>query len=116
LSSGLDYPPAFAAPPEEIIDLARVLTDIGGRVYTSHIRDEGDLVVEALQEALRTGAAAQVRTVISHHKCAGVKNHGRSAETLGLINQVQANGLDVALDVYPYTASATSLIARFVTD
>lgn len=115
-STGLDYPPASKAPEEEIIALARVLAEVGGRIYTSHIRDEGDQVIEALEEAIHTGGTARVRTVVSHHKCSGPKNYGRSVETLSLLNKARASGTDIALDVYPYTASSTSLLPKYVAD
>lgn len=114
LSSGLDYPPAHKASPDEVIELARVLADVGDRIYTSHIRNEGDYVLEALDEAIQTGAQARVRTIVSHHKCSGPKNHGRSKETLAKIDAAVADGVDIAFDVYPYIASSTSLLPKFI--
>jgi N-acyl-D-aspartate/D-glutamate deacylase len=70
-------------------------------------------VVEAVREALDTGRRAGVSTVISHHKCVGRRNYGRTIETLDLIRRGAETG-DVAIDVYPYTASATSLLPDFV--
>jgi len=116
LSTGLDYPPARPAPADEVTALARVLAEEGQAVYTSHIRNEGDQVLEALEEAVGTGSSARVRTIISHHKCAGPKNYGRSVETLALIEKARAAGVDIAFDVYPYTASSTSLMAHFARD
>lgn len=116
LSSGLDYPPAHQATPGEVIDLARVLADVGDRIYTSHIRNESDHVLEALDEAIQTGAQARVRTIISHHKCSGPKNYGRSVETLAKIDAAVADGADIAFDVYPYIASSTSLLPKFIRD
>ena len=70
-STGLDYPPAAAAPTSEVIELASVLPEFGSRVYATHMRDEGDHVLEAVNETLEIGKDAGVPVVISHHKCAG---------------------------------------------
>lgn len=113
LSSGLDYPPALEAPTTEMVALARVLRDYPSTVYTTHMRSESDGVVDAVKETLHTGREADVPVVISHHKCAGPSNYGRSVETLELISAAQRTGR-VALDVYPYTASSTSLLPRFI--
>ena len=70
-STGLGYPPAKEAPEEEIVALASVLREFDHSVYATHMRNEGDHVLEAVEETVRTGRAAGVQTVISHHKCAG---------------------------------------------
>lgn len=114
LSTGLAYPPAEAAPADEVIALVKVVGESGDRLYTSHMRDEGDLVAEAVAETLATGRAGGVRTVISHFKCCGVENYGRSAEVLGLVDAARDEGQAVGFDVYPYTASSTSLLPGFV--
>ena len=113
LSTGLGYPPAREAPPEEITALACVLREFGRAVYATHMRDEGDHVLEAVEETIATGRAAGVQTVISHHKCAGPKNYGRSTETLAAIAAARAEQ-PLGLDVYPYTASSTSLLPDFI--
>ena len=112
-STGLTYPPAINAPAAEIVALAGVLREFDGAVYATHMRDEGDGVMEAIEETLSTGREAGVPVVISHHKCAGRRNHGRSRETLALIEAARA-AQDVGLDVYPYTASSTALLPEFV--
>lgn len=114
LSSGLDYPPALAASAEEMAGLAAVVGRHAGAVYTSHIRDEGDAVLEAVSEAIETGDRAGASLVISHHKCAGKRNFGRSVETLGRIEAARRRGQKVSLDLYPYVASSTALLWRFV--
>jgi N-acyl-D-amino-acid deacylase len=114
LSTGLAYPPAKAAPAAEVVALATVLAEEGDRIYTSHMRDEGDLVAQAVTETLDTAAASGVRAVISHFKCCGVENYGRAAEVLGLVDSARAAGRAVGFDVYPYTASSTSLLPDFV--
>lgn len=113
LSSGLDYPPATHAPTEELVQLAGVLKDYPASIYTTHMRDESDGVADSVKETLRTGCEAGVPVVISHHKCAGPQNYGRSTETLELIESAREIH-PVALDVYPYTASSTSLLPRFI--
>ena len=110
LSSGLQYDAAFAATPEEVIGLAELLVPAGG-IYATHMRDEGDRVVEALDEALKTGRQAGVRTQISHHKVAGRQNFGRSKNTLEMIERASTRQ-PVAMDVYPYVAGSTVLNAR----
>lgn len=107
LSTGLFYEPARAAPTEEIIELAKSLREVGG-MHTTHMRDEGDDVAKSLQEAFEIGAAADVSVVISHHKCAGTNNHGRSQETLALIEQARCHQ-PIGLDAYPYIAGSTVL-------
>ena len=113
LSTGLDYPPAKSAPTEELVALAKVVAGYPGRMFTSHIRDEGDQVLDAVEEVLEIGRCGEVPIVISHHKCAGRRNHGRSAETLAAINRRKPSQR-VALDVYPYTASSTSLLPQYI--
>ncbi|MEW2915539.1 D-aminoacylase [Ruegeria sp. ANG10] len=113
LSSGLDYPAAIAAPMEEVVTLARVLRHHPNTVYTTHVRDEGDGVIEAIKEALATGQRADVPLILSHHKCAGARNFGKSKATLAMIDAARMQG-EVALDVYPYTASSSALMERFI--
>ena len=108
LSTGLYYPPAHAAPTEEVIALARVAARRGAP-YVTHMRDERDGVVDSLEETFRIGREAGTAVIVSHHKCAGQDNHGRSAETLALIARTAARQ-DVGLDAYPYTAASTFLV------
>ena len=107
LSSGTFYPPARAAPTEELIELSKVLVPFGA-LYVTHMRDEGDRVEEALAETFEIGRRAGVGVHISHHKCAGLANHGLSTRTLGMISEASRHQ-DVGLDVTPYVASATML-------
>lgn len=107
LSTGLFYEPANAASREEVIEIAKSLGSAGG-LYTTHLRDETDGVAEALQEGFEIGAGVGAPMVVSHHKCAGAANHGRSKETLALIDRARKSQL-VGLDVYPYTAGSTVL-------
>jgi N-acyl-D-amino-acid deacylase len=105
MSSGVFYAPAQAADVEELAALAQTVGNAGG-VYTAHIRDERDHIVEALQEAFAVTARGRTPLVLSHHKCAGLRNWGRAAETLGLIDTARQTQ-PVHLDCYPYTAGST---------
>ena len=110
LSTGLAYAPSQAAPTAEVIALAELLRPAGG-IYATHMRNESDRIVEALEEALEIGRAAGVKVVLSHHKVQGRENFGRTRETLALIEKARATQ-PVALDAYPYVASSTVLSAR----
>lgn len=112
LSTGLYYAPARAAATSEVVEVATALREYGG-LYTSHIRDEADKVVESLEEALLIGRQASVPTIVSHHKCMGRRNFGRSVETLALLDDARQHQ-HVAWDVYPYPAASTMLIEDLV--
>jgi N-acyl-D-amino-acid deacylase len=109
-STGLIYMPGVFAKTEELIELTRTVSRYG-RPYISHIRGETDMVRESVEEAIRIGTEAGVPTHISHHKVAGKANWGRTEETLALIATARAEGVDVTVDVYPYTAGSTLLYA-----
>ena len=109
MSTGVYYPPAQSATTEELIAVGKPLSAVGGLV-TMHIRDEGDAITAALREALYVGKALGVTTVLSHHKLVGTANHGRSVETLGMIEAADAQGQSVCMDCYPYNASSTMLL------
>lgn len=105
LSSGVFYAPAQAADLEELQALAKTVAEVGG-VYTAHIRDEREGIIEALKEAFAVTEASRAPLILSHHKCAGLRNWGRAAETLGLIDDARTRQ-PVHLDCYPYTAGST---------
>lgn len=107
LSTGLYYPPARAATADEVVAVGAPLAGRAGLV-AMHLRDEADHITEALAEALQIGAALNAPLVLSHHKLIGRRNHGRSSETLGLIERA-ARLQPVCLDCYPYTAASTML-------
>jgi N-acyl-D-amino-acid deacylase len=108
LSTGLIYIPGAYAKTDEVVALAKIAAQYNG-VYATHMRDEGDSVTEAIDEALNIGRLANIPVEISHFKLSGQQNWGRSKETLPMIIKARAEGLDVTIDQYPYTASSTSL-------
>ena len=111
-SSGLFYQTSKAADNTEVIALASISAQAGG-VYTSHIRDEYNGVMDALAEACDAGLAAQLPVILSHHKCAGPANWGRTSETLAYVNERRRTQA-VGLDAYPYTAGSTVLDPDYV--
>lgn len=112
LSTGLDYQPAAAAPTGEVRALAELLKPAGA-IHTTHMRSEGDHVIEAMDEAFTIGRSADVPVVISHFKVHGKANFGRSAETLAKFD-AQRLRQPLALDAYPYSASSTVLKSQWV--
>jgi N-acyl-D-amino-acid deacylase len=112
LSTGVFYPPARAATIDELIAVAQPLGGTGA-LLTMHIRDDSTHIDAALQEAFEVGRGANAPLVISHHKLSGQANHGRSLETLALIEAASLQQ-DVCIDCYPYDASSTMLIPERV--
>ena len=108
LSTGLIYIPGTYSKTEEVVRLAKMAAKYNG-VYASHIRSEGDSVVQAIEEALHIGREAKIPVQVSHFKLSGQQNWGRSKETLPMIVKAREEGLEVTIDQYPYTASSTSL-------
>ena len=107
-STGLYYAPNAMAPTEEVIAVAEALREAGG-IYVTHMRDEGDDVLDSIEETLRIGRETGSPVVISHHKCAMPENYGRSAETLPAIDRAAAKQR-VDFDMYPYAAGSTVLL------
>ncbi|MGZ5183977.1 MAG: N-acyl-D-amino-acid deacylase family protein [Caldimonas sp.] len=107
LSTGTFYPPAVKATTEEIIAVGRPLRAADG-IYVTHMRDEADKVMAALDETFRIGRELDVPVVVSHHKVQNVPNFGRSAVTLPHIRAAMQCQC-VALDCYPYTAGSTMI-------
>lgn len=114
LSSGLAYSSANSAPTEEVMQLAEALAEFDG-IYTTHMRTEFEQILEAMDEAFRTGKHAKVPVVISHLKCAGAGNWGRTVETIDLMEKTSKHQ-DVSCDCYPYSASSSTLDLSQVTD
>lgn len=113
LSSGLAYGSAIASTTDEVKKLAEVLNETGA-VYTTHLRTEFDEIISALNEAFDIGAHAKAPVIVSHLKCAGAGNWGRSGEVLTKLETVAANH-PVGCDCYPYSASSSTLDLQQVT-
>ena len=108
LSTGLEYLPGGYAKHDEVAALAAVARDAGG-FYATHIRNEGDTLVESIEEALRVAEATGIPLQLSHHKSEGRANWGKPRITLPRMAAARAAGLDVLTDQYPYTAFMTGL-------
>jgi N-acyl-D-amino-acid deacylase len=107
LSTALIYPPGRFATTDELIALTKVAAKYGGGYWT-HLRNEADHIDEALDEAFRIGREAHAPVNIFHLK-AGGKMRGHMAEVIARIEKARASGLDVASQIYPYTATSTDL-------
>ena len=107
LSTGLAYPNALAASTREVVGLAKVAASAGG-IYTTHLRNEFDHILDALDEAFAIGSQAGLSVVVSHLKCAGPQNWGRSAEILAAIESSPWADR-VRMDCYPYRAGSSNL-------
>jgi N-acyl-D-amino-acid deacylase len=112
LSSGLAYLSANAASTEEVSALAQPLA-AAGAVYATHMRSETDAILDAMNEAFDIGRLSHVPTIISHLKCAGIDNWGRSSEVLGALEHARASQ-PVGCDCYPYAAGSSTLDLRQV--
>ena len=110
LSTGLFYVPGNYTPTEEVIELAKVAGRMGG-IHTSHMRDEAAGVLKSVEETIVIGERGGLPTQVTHHKIIGKDNWGRSVDTLRVIAEARARGVDVTIDQYPYTASSTGLVA-----
>jgi dihydroorotase/N-acyl-D-amino-acid deacylase len=108
LSTGLFYVPGTFTPTSEVIELAKIAGRYGG-IHTSHQRDDAAKVLDSVQETIAIGEGGGLPTQVTHHKVIGKANWGRSVETLRLIDEARARGIDVTSDQYPYTASSTSI-------
>lgn len=107
MSTGTFYPPATAATTEEIIEVGRPLS-ARKALYVTHMRDEGDKVMDSLQETFRIGRELDIPVVVSHHKLQNQRNFGRSGETLPFIRESMKHQC-ISLDCYPYTAGSTMI-------
>lgn len=107
LSTGLIYPPGIYSDTEELIKLSGVLSH--AEIYTTHMRSEGDFLIESLEEAIRIAEGAGVRVHISHIKTAGRKNWKKAESLLKLIKDAGERGIELTCDRYPYLAASTSL-------
>ena len=108
MSTGLAYTPGNYATTAEVAHLARVVA-AHGRIYATHMRNETDEVIEAIDEALDVAEDTGARLHLSHLKAAGQRNWGRMAEMLGKLDDARSRGVDVTADMYPYAAGSTLL-------
>lgn len=111
-STGLIYHPGRYSDTDEVIALASVAREFDA-LYTTHMRNEGDKLLEAVDESLTIASNSGVHLHISHHKAAGEPNWGKVGESLAKIDQAIAGGQPVTLDVYPYTAGSGRMIEYF---
>ncbi len=114
-STGLIYRPGRWSVTDEVIELARCAAPFGA-LYTTHMRNEGDRLLEAVDETLTIGREADVHVHISHHKAAGPGNWGKVKDSLAKVDAALAAGQRVTLDVYPYTAGSGRMIEYFNLD
>ncbi|HEY6213068.1 MAG TPA: D-aminoacylase [Vicinamibacterales bacterium] len=113
LSSGLFYVPGTFTPTAEVIELAKVAGRMGG-IYISHMRDEASNITRSVEETIEIGEKGGLPTQVTHHKIIGKNNWGKSVDTLKLIDEARARGVDATIDQYPYTASSTSIQAALL--
>ncbi len=114
-STGLIYRPGRWSATDEIIELARLAKPYDA-LYTTHMRNEGDHLLSAVEETLQIGRAADVHAHISHHKSAGRANWGKVRDSLARVDRALADGQRVTLDVYPYTAGSGRMVEYFNLD
>jgi N-acyl-D-amino-acid deacylase len=114
-STGLIYRPGRWSDTDEVIELAKESAAAGG-IYATHMRNEGDRLLEAVDEAIHIGRTAELPVQISHHKSAGRRNWGRIGTSLAKVDEANATGADITLDVYPYTAGSGPMAHYFDLD
>jgi N-acyl-D-amino-acid deacylase len=110
VTTALIYTPAVFSKTDELIELAKVAAESGG-MYISHMRSEGDRLLEAIDETLTIARAAHLRAEIYHLKAAGQANLGKMADAIAKIEAARKAGLDITADMYTYTAGSTGLDA-----
>lgn len=112
LSSGLEYTPGSFAQPDELVELCRLVAQTGG-VYATHMRDEGDRLIESLDESIDTAKRSGVSLQIAHFKIAYPRNWDKIDAAIGRIEAARQAGVDIFCDRYPYIAGATGLDFNF---
>ena len=112
LSTGLEYEPGIFSATEEVIALARVAASQGGH-YSSHLRDEDDRFVDAIEEILRIGREAEIPVQVSHIKLADQLAWGTTAAIIETLDAARAEGLEISADIYPYERWASNLAVLF---
>lgn len=109
-STGLIYEPGRNADTDELVELARTMSQSGG-LYATHMRDEAGGLVDSVRETLSIGERGGVPVQVSHHKATGRANWGSVSRSLALLDEARAAGIDATADQYPYTAGSTVLAA-----
>jgi N-acyl-D-aspartate/D-glutamate deacylase len=107
LSTGLNYAPGRNALKKEVVELCKVVNKYGG-LYSSHIRCEGDRLIQATEEFLDICESAAVRGTISHHKASGRSNYGKVNETIRMVEKARKKGVDIIIDLYPWRFGGTT--------
>ena len=111
-STGLIYEPGRYCETDEVIELAKESAEADG-IYATHMRNEGDRLLEAVDEAIHIGVTAELPVQISHHKSSGRRNWGKIGQSLAKVDEANAAGADITLDVYPYTAGSGPMAQYF---
>lgn len=111
-STGLVYEPGRYCDTDEIVELAKESAAADG-IYATHMRNEGDRLLDAVDEAIHIGRTAALPVQISHHKSAGRRNWGKIGQSLAKVDQANLAGADITLDVYPYTAGSGPMAQYF---
>ena len=110
ISTGLFYVPGSFTPTSEVIALSKVAAAYDG-IYISHMREEAAQLIDSVEETIRIGVEANIPVQITHHKVIGKENYGASVDSLRLVDEARARGIDVTIDQYPYTAAQTGIVA-----
>jgi len=110
ISTGLYYVPGSFTPTEEVVELSKVAAEYNG-IYISHMREEASQLLDSVRETIQIGEQANIPVQITHHKVIGVGNWGASVDSLRMVDEARARGIDVTIDLYPYTASQTGIVA-----
>ncbi len=110
ISTGLFYVPGSFTPTEEVVELSKVAASYGG-IYISHMREEAAQLVQSVEETIQIGEQAGIPVQMTHHKVIGVENWGASIDSLRMVDEARARGIDITIDQYPYTASQTGINA-----
>jgi N-acyl-D-amino-acid deacylase len=110
ISAGLIYPPSIYQTMDEVVEIAKVARHYNG-IYDVHMRNEGNELIQAMEEVIEIGRRSEIPVLITHFKVMGEKNWGLSEKALQLLDDVRREGLDVTIAQYPYTAASTMLHA-----
>jgi N-acyl-D-amino-acid deacylase len=113
LSLGPGYPPGSYAKKEEFIFLGRLLRSYPRALIAVHLRNEGDHLIDSVEEMIDVARETAVPVHIAHHKAAGTKNWGKVEQTLEMMVEAEKKGIDLSCDVYPYTAGNTTIVSLF---